>query len=220
VIIAMMSYLAEWIKHIILLILMATFLDLILPSSNMRKYVKLVVGFLILLLILSPLLHLFQYDPSQMLSAIEGILHTESNLLESEVVSRQVAIEAMQQEEILQEAARKWKAEMKLLLEDEWPVEVVDLQLNVGLEREELFLKRLNISLRLAEDDEDDESVPAVKPIEAVEPVAVQIGNGSSVETALEPTEIEKKIEKEVLKLVQHEWNISEDKIILAWIRR
>lgn len=224
----MMNHLEEWVKHIILLILMATFLDLILPSSQMKKYVKLVVGFLILLLILSPVLHMFQYDPSQMISSIERILHTESRMSASEISQQQQSIERMQQEEIVQEVARNWKVEIEALLEKEFPVDVVDLQLYVGRTGDELFLQQMDISLQPVNDEVKNAATEEQSPVEVVQvkPVVIHIGrkqaSGTANGTMQAPSSNleEKKIEKEVLKLVQREWNISEDKIILTWIRR
>jgi len=47
---------SAWLKGIILIILFATFMDLLLPSSSMQKYVKLVIGLIIIVTMLTPLL--------------------------------------------------------------------------------------------------------------------------------------------------------------------
>ena len=57
-----MAFLASWIKGLVLAVIMATFLDLLLPNNTMRRYVRLVMGLIILVLILSPLLTLSQRD--------------------------------------------------------------------------------------------------------------------------------------------------------------
>ncbi|HEY8342248.1 MAG TPA: stage III sporulation protein AF [Calditerricola sp.] len=54
-----MTTLAVWLKKIVLLVLLATVLDLLLPNTELQRYVKLVMGLLILLVILSPVLTLF-----------------------------------------------------------------------------------------------------------------------------------------------------------------
>lgn len=48
------EWMGDWLKQIILLVLVATFLDMLLPSNALEKYVKLVMGLLILMAILSP----------------------------------------------------------------------------------------------------------------------------------------------------------------------
>lgn len=57
-----MSFLTSWIQQLILVVIMATFLDLLLPNNTMQRYVRLVMGLVILMLILSPLLTLLKSD--------------------------------------------------------------------------------------------------------------------------------------------------------------
>ncbi|MNW36810.1 Stage III sporulation protein AF [compost metagenome] len=60
-----MSWLGEWLKHVILIVLLATFVDLILPSRSMERYVKLVLSLLILFTLLSPIVELLQFRGAQ-----------------------------------------------------------------------------------------------------------------------------------------------------------
>ncbi|MED5017564.1 stage III sporulation protein AF [Paenibacillus chibensis] len=53
-----MTWLSSWLKEIIMVVLLASFVDLILPSRSMERYVKLVLSLLILLTLLSPLIKL------------------------------------------------------------------------------------------------------------------------------------------------------------------
>ncbi|OAB44149.1 stage III sporulation protein AF [Paenibacillus glacialis] len=64
-----MSWLNEWMKEVIMVVLLATFVDLILPSRSMERYVKLVLSLLILLTLLQPIINLFTDSPEQKLSA-------------------------------------------------------------------------------------------------------------------------------------------------------
>jgi stage III sporulation protein AF len=54
----MMEALGEWLKQIILVVLLATFIDLLLPNRTMQRYVRLVVSLFILMTILAPVLQL------------------------------------------------------------------------------------------------------------------------------------------------------------------
>jgi len=70
----MMDALVGWLKQIILVVLLATFIDLLLPNRTMQRYVKLVVSLFILMTILSPVLQLFGSNANvRMLAAtVEG----------------------------------------------------------------------------------------------------------------------------------------------------
>lgn len=54
-----MTIIALWVKRLILLVLLATFLELLLPDNAYQKYVRLSMGLLILLTLLTPVLDLF-----------------------------------------------------------------------------------------------------------------------------------------------------------------
>jgi stage III sporulation protein AF len=57
----LVAWLGGWLQPIIILVLVATFLHLLLPNPAMERYVKLVMGLLIILAILSPILQLFHH---------------------------------------------------------------------------------------------------------------------------------------------------------------
>lgn len=61
----MISELTVWIKNIILVVLFASFLDLLLPNSSMQRFIKVIVGLFIMLAILNPIVIFFQnkWDP-------------------------------------------------------------------------------------------------------------------------------------------------------------
>lgn len=54
-----MSWLSQWMKEIIMIVLLATFIDLLLPNRSMQRYVKIMLSLIILLTLLSPVLKLF-----------------------------------------------------------------------------------------------------------------------------------------------------------------
>lgn len=70
-----MEWMAGWLKTVITVILLATFVDLLLPSSSMQRYVRTVMSLFILLALLSPLVNvLFKgwQQPDRLFSLIEG----------------------------------------------------------------------------------------------------------------------------------------------------
>ncbi|MFC4777459.1 stage III sporulation protein AF [Paenibacillus sp. GCM10023252] len=58
----MLGWLSEWLRDIIAVILLAVFVELLLPNKAMQRYARLVVGLFILLTIMSPILRLLQGD--------------------------------------------------------------------------------------------------------------------------------------------------------------
>ncbi|GIP48476.1 hypothetical protein J53TS2_20670 [Paenibacillus sp. J53TS2] len=64
-----MDWLAEWLREIIFIVLIAVFIDLLLPNRAMERYVKFVVSLLILLTLLSPVMRFFSADAKDQLEA-------------------------------------------------------------------------------------------------------------------------------------------------------
>ena len=63
-----MSFLTSWISNIIIFILLATVIDMLLPSSSLQKYTKMVIGLLLIAIIITPILRLFQTNFDQIIS--------------------------------------------------------------------------------------------------------------------------------------------------------
>lgn len=57
-----MSALKEWVKNLVFIILFTTMLEMFLPENKMRKYVRVIMGFFIISIFLSPLVALFGFD--------------------------------------------------------------------------------------------------------------------------------------------------------------
>lgn len=227
-----MAYIGEWVKHIVLLILMATFLDLILPNSSMRKYVKLVVGFLLILLILSPILQLFKLDQDRLLLTIDQILEKKNRPLTLQMEQEQSRIKVGQDQAIIDEVIVKWSEEIKVGIEKDFDVVVQHVTLDLQrsgdqIDIDELTLQIEQIPKKESESeseqgkDQEGKSPSTVKEVEPIQPVMIQINDSRNKRKDQDMiSDEQKKIEKEVLTYLNDEWNISVDKIYFAWTRR
>lgn len=59
----MMGALHHWIKNLILVVLFASFIQLLVPSEPFKRYIRVVMGFFIIITLLHPLLAFLQLDP-------------------------------------------------------------------------------------------------------------------------------------------------------------
>ncbi|GGF08300.1 hypothetical protein GCM10010954_03430 [Halobacillus andaensis] len=66
-----MQVFIQWIIEIVLFLLLAMVADALLPSGLMKKYARLVMAILLLLVIVDPLLHFLKLDPNQILYSVE-----------------------------------------------------------------------------------------------------------------------------------------------------
>ncbi|MEN6566848.1 MAG: stage III sporulation protein AF [Veillonellales bacterium] len=73
----MITAISAWLKNIILVVLFASFLELLLPNSSMQRFIRVIMGLFILLAILNPAIDMIQnkIQPSE----VSAISTTSSN---------------------------------------------------------------------------------------------------------------------------------------------
>jgi stage III sporulation protein AF len=57
-----MSVLGEWLKQIVMMVVLAVLAEMLLPTKSMQKYVRLVMGLAIIAVMLQPVLPFFRRD--------------------------------------------------------------------------------------------------------------------------------------------------------------
>ncbi|GGH25178.1 stage III sporulation protein AF [Paenibacillus segetis] len=131
-----MTWISEWLKEIIFVVLIAVFIELLLPNKSMERYVKFVVSLLILLTILSPIIRLFSSGTEQTITAalsdnmngLDGYSDKASTAL---ILKQGEEIKKKRESESLQwageEAARQMKEQIERVIGQ--PVERVTVKL-------------------------------------------------------------------------------------------
>ncbi|SET57518.1 stage III sporulation protein AF [Paenibacillus sp. NFR01] len=60
-----MTWLGDWLRELILVVLMAAFVEMLLPGKSMERYARLVLSLLVLLTMLNPVISLLKGDASK-----------------------------------------------------------------------------------------------------------------------------------------------------------
>lgn len=76
----------DWIKNIIFVVLFASFLELLLPSSSMQRFVRVIMGLFIMLAILNPIIGVVQHH----LTSLNQIPALSTNSEISNVITNDV----------------------------------------------------------------------------------------------------------------------------------
>lgn len=77
----MMQWLSGWLKDLIVILLLASFIDLLLPNHSLQRYVKTVISLFLLSVMLTPVFRLFEnkWDVSQLAqAALDGTTSRQS----------------------------------------------------------------------------------------------------------------------------------------------
>jgi len=162
-----MAYLYDWIKQIVLFILIGTILEMLLPNSSLNKFVHFVFGLLLLLVLAKPIFYLFQTDITHEIKLIEEEMEPNIRTAQQTKFSMEKQKEDIQAEQaayIWNELAEKLKDEANDTLMETYDVQIYD----ITFDNAQGFitngeLSHLNVYVKSVEEKSD-----AFKPIEPV----------------------------------------------------
>ncbi len=163
-----MQFLTEWIANIILLILLASVLELLLPNSSLQRYVKMVVGLLLLVMILSPLFSIFSQDVTSIIASIKLPNQIEEADLNFSVENKKKEIQQAQLAYISEQVAVQLKRQVEEEMINRFNKEVVTV--TVALEdfsQNEDYLNSIaNVSIHLRSNNHKEtvikDTIPAI----------------------------------------------------------
>lgn len=175
-----MSFLAGWVSNIIIFVLLATVIDMLLPNSALQKYAKMVIGLLLIAIIITPILGLFNKDFDDILNAATSEFEDQKkkdlgNLTEM----KKKEIQATQGAYILKQMAVDLQAEVEEELMADYNMRISSIDVGVKNEEEPGVddLQNITISLEKAEGKENSE-------IEAVAKVDINTDSPSASNSA------------------------------------
>ncbi|MEF2095886.1 stage III sporulation protein AF [Bacillus sp. CFBP9009] len=202
-----MSFLAGWVSNIIIFVLLATVIDMLLPNSALQKYAKMVIGLLLIAIIITPILGLFNKDFDDILTAATSEFEDQKkkdlgNLTEM----KKKEIQATQGAYILKQMAVDLQAEVEEELMVDYNMKISSIDVGVKNEEEPGVddLQNITISLEKAEGKENSE-------IEAVAKVDINADSPSTSNDAnLEA----------VKRFLATSWSVDEEIIEIAGERK
>ena len=128
----MMGILTDWITNIVIFILLAGVMDMLLPSSAMQKYAKMVLGLLLITLLLSPLFKLVSVDFDTLLASFSSAEYVEKNQMENMIENKKTEIQAVQDAYILEKMAVQLEkdGEEELVAQFNYEIAEIDVAMN------------------------------------------------------------------------------------------
>lgn len=175
-----MEFLTSWITNIILFILLAVTVELLLPQTGLQKYVKMVLGLLLIIIFLTPVFKLFSVDIDNLLNRATGKLGEEKISLENSIEKQKIEIQKDQHAYILEQTAVQLEEMTEKELMKQFDYQFAHIQLNVsdtiGLTNsiEDILDNIESIHVTLIDKQEADQTVMNV------EEVNVQLGEQKS----------------------------------------
>lgn len=152
----MIDFLSTWAEQIIVAVIIATIIEMVLPSGNNKKYIKAVIGVYILFTILAPILgkitniDLDNIDYEKYFKELD----TSSVASQSLTKNNDKSIEEIYENNIKQDMKAKLK-------EQGYIVENIDL--NIEFENEKNYGKISSVSLSVYKTKENEDTSGSIK---------------------------------------------------------
>lgn len=128
-----MDFLYDWVEQIVIVIILGTILDLLLPNSAIKKYVHLVFGLLLLIVIVEPIFTLFHLNIVAEIQKVEQFYETAmyNPATELSIEKQKKEIEARQAAYIWNELSNTMIEQANPLLEETFQLKITDLTFEV-----------------------------------------------------------------------------------------
>ncbi|UFT97737.1 stage III sporulation protein AF [Radiobacillus kanasensis] len=204
-----MQYIMDWVTQIILFLLIAMVIDLLLPNSSMRKYIRVVVGLLLILIFLKPVFHLFEIDTNQLLSEVMPTMDTsiEEENMKNSIELKKNEIQASQRAYILDKMAVQMENSVEEELKKDYGVAISEIKLVMDEEASELNQETLKqVEVKLTEQDS-----ASTGQQESIEEVVIDFG-----EKEEHPSERAELPSEDIKNFLTEKWELQESKLILS----
>ncbi|MGM8365102.1 stage III sporulation protein AF [Virgibacillus sp. W0181] len=201
-----MNMLIEWITEILIFLLLAAIIDLLIPKTAMKKYVKLVMGLILLLIFLKPLFILFQIDIETSLQpAISSVFdeNQKSASIESSMEFQKKEIQASQDAYILEQMENHLIGMANTPLAENYHLNISGIQFSFQNESKPVYeeLDQLVVYLTEAEDEKG--------AVSAVEEVVINTDKKQTDDPIQNSEEIKDKLEDI--------WELEKETITIQW---
>ncbi|RKD27879.1 stage III sporulation protein AF [Caminicella sporogenes DSM 14501] len=156
-----MGFIYKWIRNIVSVMIFVSFIEILMPEGKMKKYLNLILGFLVMIVIINPIINLLNSK-----DVLEKEYFKISALLSEEECKMTVKnIESLQREQLINIYKSKLKDDIKTRIERKYSVKVLNVDMDLEEDREK-FGKIRKLYILLSNDKKnmsDKETVSIIK---------------------------------------------------------
>lgn len=188
-----MDILINWVTQIIIFLVLASLIDLLLPSNSMKKYIQFVIGLILILIFLKPVLYIFNIDIKQTLETTFGQtteLEENTETMGDLIKKQKNEIESSQDAYILKEMVVQLEELAADPLAETFETEIVDIQFVFDPPEEAVWENLQEVTVYLAELQEEEDAVDDIEDIvidtEETPEEKIQDDNHDEIKTMLQ----------------------------------
>lgn len=150
-----------WIKSIVTVIILVSFLELLMPEGKMKKYLNLILGFIIMLIILNPIINIL--NTTESLEDEVFKLSSDMNKKEYSFSSSNIEKKQMNQLKELYKARIEQDIEYRVESKYDVKVEKVNIEIENNTKEKMGEIKKLELIVNNNKEKSSESAIPIVK---------------------------------------------------------
>lgn len=206
-----MSFITMWAQGIIVAVIIATIIEMILPTNSNGKYVKVVIGMFVLFTIISPVINKFKNNDTDIINADDYIKSSENQTIEASSInlSNENTIKRMYEENLKVDI--KSKVSQKGYTTDEIKLEIMDNG-EYTLNRIEFRVTAKNNASNSGKENNANNTTTI---IENIENIKVSLGGSSRDEKKEEKSLISESEKRKLREYLSGVYEVNENNILI-----
>ena len=189
----MLEWFRSWATGIIIAVIIATIIEMILPNSTSKKYIKIIIGIFIVYTIISPVIGSFKGEDLNNYIKVENYIQSNSNALKTNEVSDNA------QSSIKKIYAQNLQNDLKTKLKEKG---YISNNINISISNDDKYnIERIDIKVdeKVTNSNQDEKQVKTI--VDNIKAIKIKVKKDDSQNNAI-ITENDKNEIKEYIKQI------------------
>jgi len=189
----MLEWFRSWATGIVIAVIIATIIEMILPNSTSKKYIKIIIGIFIVYTIISPVIGSFKGEDLNNYIKVENYIQSNSNALKTNEVSDNA------QSSIKKIYAQNLQNDLKTKLKEKG---YISNSINISISNDDKYnIERIDIKVdeKVTNSNQDEKQVKTI--VDNIKAIKIKVKKDDSQNNAI-ITENDKNEIKEYIKQI------------------
>lgn len=189
----MLEWFRSWATGIVIAVIIATIIEMILPNSTSKKYIKIIIGIFIVYTVISPVIGSFKGEDLNNYIKVENYIQSNSNALKTNEVSDNA------QSSIKKIYAQNLQNDLKTKLKEKG---YISNNINISISNDDKYnIERIDIKVdeKVTNSNQDEKQVKTI--VDNIKAIKIKVKKDDSQNNAI-ITENDKNEIKEYIKQI------------------
>ena len=189
----MLEWFRSWATGIVIAVIIATIIEMILPNSTSKKYIKIIIGIFIVYTVISPVIGSFKGEDLNNYIKVENYIQSSSNALQTNEVSDN------SQSSIKKIYAQNLQNDLKIKLKEKG---YISNNINISISNDDKYnIERIDIKVdeKVTNSNQDEKQVKTI--VDNIKAIKIKVKKDDSQNNAI-ITENDKNEIKEYIKQI------------------